>query len=1529
MKFNKKILFTILILIFCLGTSFSSVFADDDDELIGLTINVSNYISNQSLIRVENQHGQSMTLEDIIDYFPGLDEPTIKGLKKETIRLNVSFQLEGTECAKYMPNKDFYSENIPKMLDVNYNAMSQGFRMKYFTEEFYNSLAQGFFEDAQRQIIEENFDEKQQLSDFLNLYDSIVDQLTNSNGEVDGPSMGGNVKGKLIFSFKDTKGNTHTNYIETNGWGGMDPLYCVTGISSMTTHDWYDDYQDVLGGSYKSGVAGEDMFQKLEHALSGMIRGLANFVYNIIMMGIKSIGGDTTSLITIDDLVFDTFGDTSLYAFYDSSNTTSLVGLFKDAVSQWFSNFQGLALVVYIILLLYVGLRILIAVGGRQQARYKEMLIAWGQGLLLLLLFPIAIKYAIQMNHALVTMIADSRQEALKEIGVALDDGNIEPNLPTVDDLTTENGEEIGNSMVSNPFKGYKNSNYMAFMACTAEESELIVDAVVYAVMVFQFIILLVAYYKRLMNFAFLVTVFPIVMIMYPIDKVGDGNAQSFSTWATELMMNIFMQVFHAIVYVFVIGVVYSAQQMQGTWLLAIVGVTFLFKGEELLRSILQPGEAQTAPTLKQNAGKTIAAITVMGTLTDKLTDNIGHAASSVRFLRKARAEKNYARALRGLNAAGGTQDGGDGTLDVTTGGTMPDGTINVTTPSNRTNMRARIAADKALSKVGLDSDKVLNAVNTLKGVKDNNNPEEIADALKTLQKAVGTNDPAVHKLFQGSGLSAKQVQKLSELQSQAMMMALSGDKSDGEYSKTLETINKHLEIQLSAIFPNLSTRDKKMFKQAMIVNMKDRDAFSLEGFTDPVFETFNKQFLRRNDGIVKEVDKARKRADGFLNVDSVVNPEVPGSVSVSTGVGPGGVAGAISGAMAASRTPRIPGGAVIPGTPGAAGTPGMTGGARMPRITGPGGGARAFASTGSEGRTGEQPRLFAVSKKPVAMSSYAKRQKELMQSEMDRTVYLNSAGERITKKEASRIQKSGGTVSTRVGMYYEKTKTWSQSAKSEFAESFAIAKEFSINNRGDNPEEIVRRENGGRASAGYRKTTYTLEQVNDAFEGLKALSEKSETSKGVDHILEKEFGVTAEEGLELFDEVVGASMTYTGPNATASTPDGVDRRQFRRVLSGAISENQPKTRVKKVVRKAVDKVKDYAEVEHEESDIEKVVKEVFDVEGFEQTAEPGQTQEEVDGATKSAKEAYKRVMTRVVTRDKERMIKSATGKKPSSTPTTEEAFEYYDDATAETSIAQVLYNDREEISDVEYARLMSNERREMLSTVMEDLQEGSMVEDSGYIGATLDDDGNYDTSEVFTINNMTAEEHEARAREYKRRFYEEATRATMTSSAAALGAVVGAPLGIGVGAEDSMLKEALVGAVGGASIGDFWAEKTYGPQGEKKKGESSGKSEVKIKIRNPYDGTITEVTLERTGFDANPLGVLGESYALERINEDVVYNISDLPRLLPESTRLNVHDKLADSARKRRKKIEEDEAKNRVNLYRNNLLSSKKDNKK
>ena len=1220
-----------------------------------------------------------------------------------------------------------------------------------------------------------------------------------------------------------------------------DAFKAVTGVDLTTIVAAVEEQEEE--------VYGTDYFVKLERALSKIIRGLANFVYNMVMLGIKATGGNASKLVTIDDLVFDRFEDTSLIAFYDNSGvSSSLVSQFKDNVSEWFNNFQGIALITYVVLLLYVGLRILISVGGKQQSKYKEMLVAWGQGLILLVVFPLAIKYAIEINHALVQQIESSRFEAFEAIGVSATAGEMKSTVNAVEDLTVDNGENIGYAITANPFNGHKDDSYMAYMACTAEETRKLVDAIVYCIMVFQFIMLLIAYYKRLMQFAFLMAIYPIVMIMYPIDKVGDGNAQSFGVWSREIMMNIFMQVFHAIVYVFVIGVVYAAG-MSGSWLLAIVGITFLFKGEELLRTLLGPGETQTAQSLKKTAGKTIAAFTVMNKLTDKITDNVGHAASAVRFSRRARAEKNYANALKKLEKQGGGTGTGGGSVSVTTpGGSNPDGSIDITSPGKNIDMKVKNDANRALAGTGLDSDKVLDAVNTLKNVKDIKDPQKIADAMSTLQKAIGTGKPEVNKLLQGSGLSGKQVEDLSKLQAKAMGMALSGDKSDGNYSKTLETINKDLEIGLSAIFPNLSTRDKKMFKHGMILNMAKRDVVGLSagGKGDPAFATFDQKYLKRQDGIMHEIDAARERARGFI--------DIPGTLKDPTRVGD------------------------------------------------------------------RSQSLFATTKGKVKLSNYAQRQKELMRAEMGKTVYLNSAGERITKKEATRIQKSGGTVTTRIGKYHEQTKDWSHEAKEELAENFAIAKEFSINARGEDAEQIVQRENGGRLSGGYKKTAYTLTQVNEAFEGLQKLEGQTETGKGTSEIMRQEFNVTAEEGIQLFDELVGATFTQIEPDKQNGMKQKVGKRQFRKALSGVMEVSKPTTVVGKTTRKAIDAVKDYAEYDHKETDIARSTQKAFDEEAFESEAPMAlEANEELDGERQTRK-TYKKVMARVVRRDQQRLIKSARTNKPRkgainvSTPggptrvpagapaDSGEPFEYYDDSTAQTSIAQVLLNEREGISDNQYATMMANERRDMLATVMEDLRDGALKEDGVYIGSTP------------TLGGMTAEEHEAKAKEYRRRAFEEATRTVGTTTGVVLGATIGAPLGVGVGAEDSLLKEALVGAVGGAVTGDYLAERAFGEQ----------RSEATIRIRNPYDGSISEVTLERTGFDAASLGMTGG--ALNRLDTNKVYSVNELQGIMSEQMVQNVHSKLADTARQKRRKIEQEEAQSRINVYRDNLLSSKKD---
>ena len=106
---------------------------------------------------------------------------------------------------------------------------------------------------------------------------------------------------------------------------------------------------------------------------------------------------------------------------------------------------------------------------------------------------------------------------------------------------------------------------------------------------------------------AILIMIFPIVMITYAIDKIGDGAAQTLENWTKEFTINILVQIVHAIIYVTLIqsGLdIYAANQ--DNWLFLLVAVLFLFPGERLLRSIFGMN-GSTIGSLKANIGGAIA----------------------------------------------------------------------------------------------------------------------------------------------------------------------------------------------------------------------------------------------------------------------------------------------------------------------------------------------------------------------------------------------------------------------------------------------------------------------------------------------------------------------------------------------------------------------------------------------------------------------------------------------------------------------------------------------------------------------------------------------------------------------------------------------------------------------------------------------------------------------------------------------------------------------------------------------------------
>ena len=106
-----------------------------------------------------------------------------------------------------------------------------------------------------------------------------------------------------------------------------------------------------------------------------------------------------------------------------------------------------------------------------------------------------------------------------------------------------------------------------------------------YLCLVIETIMFLFVYIKRVLQMAFLTMVAPIVAIMYPVDKLGDGKAQAFNQWFKDYLFNILIQPMHLLLYtVFIVaaGQLISRNIIYG---LAVYG--FMIPAENYFKKIL------------------------------------------------------------------------------------------------------------------------------------------------------------------------------------------------------------------------------------------------------------------------------------------------------------------------------------------------------------------------------------------------------------------------------------------------------------------------------------------------------------------------------------------------------------------------------------------------------------------------------------------------------------------------------------------------------------------------------------------------------------------------------------------------------------------------------------------------------------------------------------------------------------------------------------------------------------------------------
>lgn len=347
-----------------------------------------------------------------------------------------------------------------------------------------------------------------------------------------------------------------------------------------------------------------------------------------------------------------------------SSNDKAIVAsnILTPAIGSVYKGLRNLAILLMMLVLVYIGIKILISSISEEQAKYKKMLVDWVVALCLLFIMHYIMSFITNLNSTVINLIKNdegdnyyicsdtiledcseetemTRERAILPSGTSekiFDENNgnvINLNESIVYNYIgqisnnsdeNENGtfdiKKWGNNGVVKPnafwivtperekaqlssiYKLNTMSYVRSIVSSTLGASENVYIAgynnlnqassvdkmgytVLYLVLMIETVMFIIIYIKRVIQLAFLTMIAPIVAFMYPLDKIGDGKAQSFNQWFKDYLFGVLIQPMHLLLYTIFI---YAAGQLfQKNLIYAIAIYAYMITAEKYFKKIL------------------------------------------------------------------------------------------------------------------------------------------------------------------------------------------------------------------------------------------------------------------------------------------------------------------------------------------------------------------------------------------------------------------------------------------------------------------------------------------------------------------------------------------------------------------------------------------------------------------------------------------------------------------------------------------------------------------------------------------------------------------------------------------------------------------------------------------------------------------------------------------------------------------------------------------------------------------------------
>ena len=246
--------------------------------------------------------------------------------------------------------------------------------------------------------------------------------------------------------------------------------------------------------------------------------------------------------------------------FISGEGQTEGLASVRKVIASWYKTLRLIAIVGFLSILIYTGIRIMLSSTAEDKAKYKEWIINWIIGLGILFFMHYIMSF-------IITVVKQFNEGLSVSIQYIQADVSVDKTIGTIKDVF--------------------NTNLIGFVRYCAQSSVpkfKLGYVIIYVILTTYTLKFTFVYLKRVINMAFLTLIAPIVAFTYPLDKLSDGNAQGFSMWLKEYVFNALLQPMHFLLYYILVwsSIIIAAKNP----IYALAVLAFMSEGERLLRKI-------------------------------------------------------------------------------------------------------------------------------------------------------------------------------------------------------------------------------------------------------------------------------------------------------------------------------------------------------------------------------------------------------------------------------------------------------------------------------------------------------------------------------------------------------------------------------------------------------------------------------------------------------------------------------------------------------------------------------------------------------------------------------------------------------------------------------------------------------------------------------------------------------------------------------------------------------------------------------